>query len=185
MSYQRLQKYKGSLYGLLEQREMDYDDTQTISNDDGSSHPEGRYSMVSSYSDRPDELENPPHDDFQQTHQRTTDLPRKDNFIPGIELIPLPDTPVMLTAADTSENSIPLANVIKVKNPWTIFISLLILWVAIAYWTYAVEGFVLAQFHGDKPLNWKWLAFYGVIFTIIFAIVAHLTGLSLISAERE
>jgi hypothetical protein len=126
-------------------------------------------------------------EDFQQpiipNYTKNPSLYRKDNFAPSIELIPLPDTPVVSTPEPKKESFTPLGDVVKVKNPWAIFILLLILWLAIAYWTYAIEGFVTTHFHGGKTLNWKWLAFYAVLFTITLAIAAHFSGVAISDIE--
>jgi hypothetical protein len=110
-----------------------------------------------------------------------------DNFTPvklggdgksPIEFISPPDS-----SATTPLTPLQPAASIKVPNPWFIFIVILFVYLALDFWTSAGESFIFTRFHDGKTPNWKWLAFYGVVFTLIVFLLTSTIGIPLVTLE--
>jgi len=127
-----------------------------------------------------------------QMYTQNGSLTRRDNFVPGMELISPPDTTRVtnpppaspqdrervLSILDAAEHK--LKNLVISPNPWAIFILLFLLWLSFDFWFAAGEGLIISKFHGGQPLNWKWYTFYAIIFTIAFVLVAKYTDISIL-----
>jgi hypothetical protein len=220
ISYQHLDRYKGSLYGNLQYNGIEYDwetpDNQVISSPGGVSgihhhYTKGMYSPESSYSDiyggeRPAYVygefgnlyqvgQSAPYymGEYKQpvdkTFTQNQGLMRKDNFAPveqttpvPIEFIAPPDSNVV--SAPQGGTDPKMKNLIVLSNPVAIFISFFLLWLALDFWVYGGQKFIVSTFHGGKELNWKWYLFYAVVFTLIFFLVAKYFDISTLSLEQ-
>lgn len=216
-NYQSLHKYKGSMYGEPKHQGIEYDwevaDNQVIGSAGGVSgihhhYTKGMYSKASSSSDiyAGEPLAYPAAEFgniYQPGHSApyhigmfkppvdkmypSTSLYRKDNFAPGMEMIPPPDNTTVSTPSSgaTTQTNVPEEeNGGKPSlNVFAVFLLLLLLWFAIAFWTIGGEKFLVAKVHNGVSLNWKWYLFYAVVFTVIFFIAANFSGIPVMTLE--
>lgn len=211
-NYQSLQKYKGSMYGEPKYQGIEYDrevaNNQVIESAGGVSgihhhYTKGMYSKASSSSDvYAGEPLAYPSAEFGNIYQPghsapyhigmfkppvdrmypSSSLYRKDNFAStNMEMIQPPDSP-NISSLETQTN-ISEENDKKPLNVWLIFLLLLILWFAFAFWLAGGEKFLVSTFHKGETLNWKWYLIYAVIFTMIFFITAQISGVSVLFIE--
>jgi hypothetical protein len=108
--------------------------------------------------------------------------PTKSGITP-VEFIPPPDSAEV--KKDLSSDFKKLQNVIKVPNPWFLFIVVLLIYISLDFWVNAGESFIFQKFHGGKTPNYKWLIFYAVLFTFLVFLFTNIVGVPLISLEMN
>jgi hypothetical protein len=86
----------------------------------------------------------------------------------------LEETPI----SESSKKSIKFS-----INPYLMFFVFILLWLALDYWIRSAESFIVQYVHKGKELGYKWLAFYAILFTLLFLGVAWWMGVP--SAELE
>lgn len=203
--YQQIKNYKGNLYGEPEYAGLEYDwevpDNMVISSPGGASavhhhYTKGMYgsgaTMWDIYGGEGKRYPYGEHGNVYQTGQSSAQqaglyypapdkmytqnqsTAHRDNFT-GIEMIPAPDVESFTTSPKQK---------VAVLNPWMLFLIFAIVYMALDLWIRAGESFIVTRFHQGKELDFKWLIFYAVLFTILAIVVASLVKIPLISIEQ-
>lgn len=91
-------------------------------------------------------------------------------------------------STENTESTAPLANLtgaIITKNPFLLFVILVVLYITMDFWTAAGSEFIAKRFHGGRDLSWKWLLFYALLFTAILVILTQMTKVPLVQVENS
>jgi uncharacterized membrane protein len=64
---------------------------------------------------------------------------------------------------------------VVIQSPLILFVVLLLLYMAVSFWTNAGTNLIYDTFHHGKEPSWKWQATYATIFTgVIYYILRHI-----------
>lgn len=71
----------------------------------------------------------------------------------------------------------------KGVNPGVLFVAIIIVYVAFAFWAESIKAFVIEMFHGGASMHWIETILYAIMISVIFIMFIMAFGIPLIDFE--
>lgn len=96
-----------------------------------------------------------------------------------------PNTSVMIDAdGDVTDSLEKRRYGIKIKNPWILFVTFILLYVGLTFWSDAIYLFIKDKFNSGKDFGWGKLLIFAIVTTLLIVLIAFVLKIPVIGFEQ-